>query len=283
MSGTEHIVIDHNDKKIILHTTPVETLLGYEFYHIEEETKEECVHLLADSFTKNNPVHILAGITYEDDYIYYTAIVKRAMMDKLGFYLYSRELKKILFVYIMIDLYHYQTVPFSHEYFDKVSSDSGLFKLRALINKLNSSGELKPQKFGESIFAWCVGINTEFFLQGMMAIGDAMVFSYVLKQTNYKNSVLETLVITTELSYVGKGKLISDLYYDEYVAPDGSRPFEMVEKVANVMGLSGTKRVASVYVDLDLMRKSLLTKKDVKIFDEFSKNKSQKKVEKTKF
>lgn len=57
----------------------------------------------------------------------------------------------------------------------------------------------------------------------------------------------------------------------------------MVEKVANVMGLSGTKRVASVYVDLDLMRKSLLTKKDVKIFDEFSKNKSQKKVEKTKF
>ena len=96
MSGTEHIVFDHNDKKNYFTYNPIETLLNYEFYHIEEETKEECAHLLADSYTKNNRVDILAGITYEHDYIYYTAIVKRSMIDKLEFYLYSRKLKKIL-------------------------------------------------------------------------------------------------------------------------------------------------------------------------------------------
>lgn len=282
-SGLEHIVIDHNDKKIILYSKPVETLLNYDFYHIEEETMEECIHLLADSFSRYNPVHLLAGVTYEDDYIYYTSIVKRSMADKLGFYVYSKEIQKILFVYIMLDLYHYQTVPFAHEYLDKVGTNSGLHKLRALINKLNSCNQIKPTKFGESIFAWCVGINKDYIQNGMLAIGDALVFSYVLKQTNYKDSVGETLVITTEIAYISKGKLLSDIYYDEYVASDGSRPFEMLEKVANVMGLNGTKRAACFYIDLDLMRKSLLTKKNVQISEEFAKSKTPKKVEKTKF
>lgn len=256
---SEHCIINRNNKKIIIKAEPIETMLNFEFYRITDDTKEECTHIVADYFSKFNPVHIIAGISYADDYVYYSAIVKRSMEDNLGFYVYSKESKRILLVYLLLDLYNYQTKPFESDFLEKVTKSSGLYKLRGLINKLDSKNQVKCDKFGTNLFAWCVGQNKQYLPLGMLAIGDHLVFSHLLKNTKYESAIGEAIDITLELAYLSKGKLIGDIYYDEYVHSDGTKPFSLVEKVANVMGLNGTRRISCFLIDLENMRKQLIS------------------------
>lgn len=256
---SEHVIINKSNKKTIVKGELLESMLNFDFYRITEDVKEECCHILADYFSKFNPVHIIAGISYADDYVYYNSIIKRSMEDNLAFYVYGRESKRILLVYLLLDLHHYQTKPFENDFLEKVSKSSGLYKLRGLINKLDSKNQIVSEKFGSNLFAWCVGQNKQYMSLSMLTIGDHLVFSHILKNTKYENVIGEAIDITLELAYLSKGKLLKDLFYDEYIHTDGSKPFNLVEKVANVMGLNGTRRISCFYIDLENMRKQLIT------------------------
>ena len=208
---------------------PFEIVDNYENHRINEKVFQQCVHILAESFSTYNPIHKYLGITYEEDLIFYSAITIRGMEDGLAFFMTKKGGNDIVFIRVSVDMFHFLREPISHLYFSnpKISKDSGLYKLAELTGQLNGISVYSPKRYGEVAYLWCAAMNINYISEGVFNISEIFQYNFFVNNTTYTGAITYAYNLMTELSSRQKGgELVKCIDFDEFTIKDGSKPLK---------------------------------------------------------
>jgi len=216
----------------------------YIFEILQEKHVEESSKLLANVFTKYNPMDIFMKITYEKFYPEALAIAKAVLDEKLSIVIIHKQTNEIHGIVLVGDL----EKAMKHDFDELEPTDDSEIYGELKRRFLEHYGQLKENDIalimmvgiredccgkGKSFKMIFGSYKTSFCLIGLGTKLQQILLNHC-RQRKYKHAIVETSNPTMSHIYTNKfnGKEFTSIYLPTFVTSNGRKPFEHYE--ANV-------------------------------------------------